>query len=409
MRFVFILSLLVYSTMGYAQKSFKLKKGQWISELHLSDSDKLPFRMIVQKKGKSYTLSVMNGEETIKLEAPKQKGDSLHVWFPYFNSKLVFAIKNKKQIAGYWQNFNKGDFYRIPFSSKRAKGYQFSMTDKKTKSVNLDGRWQVEFSPNTNSSYPAVGIFKQKEGSQEVFGTFLTETGDYRYLAGNSSKDSLFLSCFDGSHAFLFKAAYNNGKLSGKFFSGNHWSTEWEASRNENFELASPDELTYLKEGGKVNFDLRSLDGTNYSFPNTEVKNKVIIIQIMGSWCPNCLDETMYYKSLYDKYHSQGLEIISVAYEIGSGFDDYVKNIERIKTKLDLDFTFLVGGKANKTLASEQFSMLNGIISFPTSIFIGRDGEVKRIHTGFNGPGTGSYYKEYVENTNALVEFLLAE
>ena len=134
---------------------------------------------------------------------------------------------------------------------------------------------------------------------------------------------------------------------------------------------------------------------------------KITIIQIMGTWCPNCMDETRYYKELYTKYHAQGLEIISVGYEVGENFEDFSKKIKLLKERLDLNFTFLVGVSASKNLASEQFSMLNEVISFPTSIFIGKDGTVKRVHTGFNGPGTGSYYNEYVEKTNKLIEEML--
>lgn len=129
----------------------------------------------------------------------------------------------------------------------------------------------------------------------------------------------------------------------------------------------------------------------------------------MGTWCPNCLDEANYYKKLYQKYHDKGLEIISIGYELSDDYSEQVSAIRRFKNALQLDFHFLVGGKASKNIASEQFNMLNEVISFPTSIYIGRDGLVKRIHTGFNGPGTGSYYKEYVENTNSLIESLLAD
>ena len=111
---------------------------------------------------------------------------------------------------------------------------------------------------------------------------------------------------------------------------------------------------------------------------------------------------------MYEKYHDQGLEIISVGYESGETFEEHSKSIQRLKDKLELEFNFLVGGKAQKSLASGQFNMLNQIISFPTSIYIGRDGEVKRIHTGFNGPGTGTYYENYVEKTSMLIEYLLA-
>ena len=127
----------------------------------------------------------------------------------------------------------------------------------------------------------------------------------------------------------------------------------------------------------------------------------------MGSWCPNCLDESIYYKELKEKYGDKGLEIISVCYEVGKSLDTQISNVKRLKTKLQNDFTYLIGGSANKNLASQHFSMLSEIISFPTSIFINRQGEVVRVHTGFNGPGTGDYYKKYKERTSALLESLL--
>ena len=172
--------------------------------------------------------------------------------------------------------------------------------------------------------------------------------------------------------------------------------------------MRDPDSITILKKDNPAfSFNLKTVNGADYSFPNQETRGKVVIIQIMGTWCPNCMDETNYYKELYDKYHSKGLEIISIGYETSESFEDQAKKILTLKQRKNLDFTFLVGGKASKEIASEQFKMLNEVISFPTSIYIGRDGQVKRIHTGFNGPGTGEVYTEYVKKTNALIESLL--
>lgn len=404
---ILLTTLVAYSS--HAQKNNKLQicKGRWLASLQLNAQDVLPFELEVEKKESGLQLSVVNGDEMIVLEKAVFKNDTAHVRFPYFNSELVFVVDSKKQISGYWQNFNKGAKYTIPFAAQKSKSDRFR-TEKKEETMNVDGRWKVAFEPGTDSEYPAVGIFNQFD--KTVTGTFLTETGDYRYLAGNVRGDSLNLSCFDGSHAFLFKAVMQGDSLKGRFFSGNHWESNWTAKRNEAFELASPEDLTFLKEGQQVTFKLENLEGNAVQFPNAELEGKVIIIQIMGTWCPNCLDETMYYKSLVEKYGARGLEIVSVCYEAGDSFEQYVTNIERLREKLSLDeFNFLVGGNASKSLASEHFHMLNDIISFPTSIFIGRDGEVMRVHTGFNGPGTGVYYTEYVEKTNALVEFMLAQ
>jgi thiol-disulfide isomerase/thioredoxin len=406
MKFYFTVFILFCSTFTYAQtgKRIKIKKGVWIAQLQLNNSDVLPFQLEIVDNN---TLTVLNGDERIRLSAPEVKNDSIHVRFPFFNSEMVFKLHKKKSLSGYWINYNKGNNYRIPLEGKSGYVTRFATTSKGSCDVN--GRWKITFEPGTESAYPAVGIFEQQAGSNRVFGTFLTETGDYRFLEGNCSSDSMFLSCFDGSHAFLFKARKSGDSLYGQFFSGKHWSCDWVGEKNANFELPSPESLTYVKEDEALRFSLKTLAGEEFNYPNPEYNGKVVIIQIMGSWCPNCLDETQYYKSLYTTYHSRGLEVISIGYETGESFEEWAANITRLKNKLNLDFTFLVGGPANKGLASDHFKMLNEVISFPTSIFIGRDGQVKRVHTGFNGPGTGAYYQEYVSKTNALIESMLSQ
>eukprot|EP01041_Mallomonas_annulata_P029350 gene29350-51330_t len=205
----------------------------------------------------------------------------------------------------------------------------------------------------------------------------------------------MFLSCFDGSHAFFFEANYKDGNLNGTFYSGKHYSTPFTATKDEKFELRNPDSLTYVVKKEPFAFKLKDLDGKEFVFPNEQFKNKVTVIQIMGTWCPNCLDESKFLKEMYQKYHQDGFEVISVGYETPTNFDEQVQKIKLLKSRLNLDFTFLVGGQANKALASEQFSMLNQIISFPTAIFLDKNGQIVKIHTGFNGPGTGKIYEEF--------------
>jgi len=380
-----------------------MKKGKWNASLQLNSVDYLPFNIKVKKNN---ALIILNADEEIQLEPASFKDDSLHYRFPFFNSELVIK-QGKTSMNGYWVNHTKGSHYKIPFTAVKGKITRFYHLEKSKKESNFDGKWKVEFEPGTNSSYPAVGLFNQKK--KNISGTFLTETGDYRYLDGNTTKDSLFLSCFDGSHAFLFKAKYLNDSLFGKFYSGTHWQSTWNASRNSTFELTSPEDLTSLSNNETVEFKFPNLNKDSISFPSEVYKGKVVIIQIMGTWCPNCLDESIYYKKLEEKYGEKGLEIISVCYETGNSLDVQIVNVKRLQSKLQTNFTYLIGGSAKKNLASQHFSMLSEIISFPTSIFINRKGEVVRIHTGFNGPGTGEYYKRYKERTSALLESLLMD
>ncbi len=402
-RILLPLTLVFGLTTSLNAQSLSLRNGSYSSYLQLNQTTQLPVHLTVDGSGKTKHLTIHNGEEAIVLNVKEKHGDTLVFPFPNFDSELrVIAIK-KMALSGVWLNKNKSGNYRIPFEAK----WNNKTITSTTSSTSLEGKWETTFSPNTSSDDKGIGVYQQNGST--VFGTVLTETGDYRYLQGTILDNKFYLAAFDGTHAFLMQGTVNGDLMEGTFFSGKHYQTPFVAKKNPSATLANPDSLTYLKSGNEVQFALPTLTGENYSFPNAQTKGKVVIIQIMGTWCPNCMDETNFYKQLYADYHDKGLEIISIGYEAAESFQDQAAKIEALKQRHNLNFTFLVGGKANKSLASEHFKMLNEVISFPTSIYIGKDGQVKRIHTGFNGPGTGSYYTEYVEKTKALIEQLLAE
>lgn len=402
-KFLGTLAFLSCTSVSFSQ-SLPLKTGVYDASLRLNQTTSLPVHLSIEKKDKSTFAVIHNAEERIECVLKEKIGDTLIIPFPNFDSELRVVATKKEQLKGFWVNYNKAGNYRIPFNAILKKNSL--KTDQAA--VNLSGRWETYFSPSSSDKEAAVGIIQQK--GNELSGTVLTETGDYRYLQGTVEGSKFYLAAFDGTHAFLLNGTYDGKTLMGNFFSGKHYQTDFKATLNPSFELRHADSLTFLKDQhSRINFQLKDINGGEFSFPNKSTEGKVVIIQIMGTWCPNCMDETKYYKELYAKYHTQGLEIISIGYEAAETFEEQADKIKRLKEKHNLDFTFLVGGKANKALASDQFKMLNEVISFPTSIYIGRDGLVKRIHTGFNGPGTGEYYLQYVEKTNALIESLLAQ
>lgn len=397
-----LISGFCFLAISSVRTQIKVQPGKWDASLQITQETKLPFRMEVKKNKKEYTFSVHNADEKIVLTPPVSEQDSVTLSFPNFHSSLKFKVENKETLKGYWTNFNKGKNYKIPFSAALNKDKKLPVP---ASNYDFTGRWKATFEPGTKDQYMAVGVFTSQK--DKIYGTFLTETGDYRFLEGRIENQSFTLSAFDGSHAFHFTGELKNNQIQGNFYSGKHFKTNWTAELDPNFTLTHPDSLTYVIKKEPFAFKLKDLQGNDFVFPNDQFNNKVTIIQIMGTWCPNCMDETRYFKELYEKYHDQGLEIISVGYETPSNFAEQAEKIKLLKERHQLKFTFLVGGAANKGLASEQFSMLNKIISYPTAIIIGRDGEVKKIHTGFNGPGTGQIYLDYVNETNAFIKELL--
>ncbi len=398
----FTLFLFSCQTNQHKMINGQLKSGTWRAMLQLDEKNVLPFTFEVNDSGE---ILIVNADERIRVKDIVY-GDSGEVIinFPVFSTYVKATLKDN-MLSGFWINPEKKD-YKIPFTAQFGRNERFAVAESAA-IFNAEGRWEVTFSQGTDGEYKAIGIFKQI--GHKITGTFLTETGDYRYLEGQVEEGNLKLSCFDGAHAFLFTGYGKGSRIeNGLFYSGNHWKEPWVAIRNDSFTLADPDTLTYLKEGyERLDFSFSDENGDSISLSDPQFKNKVVIVQIMGSWCPNCMDESAFLVDLHKKYHSKGLEIIAVDYEIRNDFEVFKRNVARMKKDLGITYPIVFGGPSKKSESAKTLPMLNHILSYPTTIFIDKKGKIKKIQTGFNGPGTGSLYNDYKKNTTVLIESLL--
>lgn len=408
---VFFISItLIFSSCN--TKDAEIKKGKWHCYLAIDENNPekiLPFFIdVVRNDPGALVMEIRNAEERIPLDSVWVKGDSIFMNTRLFDTQFRAKVKEDK-MTGVWVNNMRGSDYSIPFFADFGVENRFPLYDDHEIVNDISGKWQVTFGPETEDSWNAIGEFKQK--GNKVTGTFLTETGDFRFLEGNVRGDELLLSAFDGSHAFLFTAKIlPDNSLHGNFYSGKHWSTSWMAYKNPFAELANPEELTYLKEGfEKIFFCLPNRFDEKVCLADNRFKDKVVLIQIMGTWCPNCMDETALYADFYKKYHDQGLEIIALAFEKSNDKNVVKKNIQRLVETYDIDYEVLWAGPSNKAEANKVLPMLNNIVSYPTTIFINRKGEITKIYTGFMGPGTGTHYDNLVTDLQSYVEQLLQD
>lgn len=389
-----------------------LKPGYWNASLQLNDSTQLPFTFEVRHDLDLYFIDIINGTERIVVSEITLKKDSLFFRMPVFDSEFLCKIKDDS-ISGKWINHARKDKNVISFRAVRC---EEKCADKSvfasTQYFNLEGKWECDFSPGTADASKALALIEQTDPHKYISGTFLTETGDYRFLDGrlNNSR-GFYLSCFDGAHAFLFTGKMKGDSIvNGRFYSGAHHYEPWLAKRNEKFELRNPDSLTYLKPGYTgIDFNFRNTEGKSVSLKDERYRNKVVIVQIMGSWCPNCMDETKFLAPFYDRYQPKGLEIVALAFERTDDFAKAVSNIERSKKRFGAKYEFLITMKTGKDQASEALPMLSSVMAFPTTIYIDKKGRVRKIYTGFNGPATGAAYTKFAEDTERFVEKLLAE
>ena len=395
-----LITILVFSCKQEQSTKF-LTADTYRAQLQVDDNTTLPFLFKVKDAN---TLEIYNAEEVITVDEIEYKNDSVFIQMPVFESYIKAKIQDQKLTGQY---ITEGKDRSVPFTAAPSKT-RFETTAKPN--TKITGNWETTFSPNTDDNYKAKGIFTQNGNT--VTGTFRTETGDYRYLDGVINGDQMQLSTFDGSHAFLFTATVTDSTLNGTFYSGNHWKEPFTAKRNANFTLADANSLTYLKDGYEtLAFTFPDENGNLISLTDDRFKNKVVVVQIMGTWCPNCLDESNYYAQYYNNNKDKDIEFVALAFEYAKTEETAFKNIKRLKDRVGINYPILLAqtGTTSKSKANEKLPMLNHVLSYPTSIFIDKTGKVRKIHTGFNGPATGDKFTEFKAEFTAFVDGLLVE
>lgn len=385
-----------------------LKTGLWRAVLQ-SPGGELPFGLdITRESDSTFTVYVINGQEKLPLDEATLQGDSIRIPMELFESELVAKV-NDSTLTGRFTRYSPTGNVLMKFSATHGLAYRF--TDAKAEpAADLTGKWAVTFR-SEEDTYQAVGVFEQN--GNDLSGTFLTATGDYRYLAGTVQQDSMYLSCFDGTHVYLFKAKVgdNGNTLTGGFWSSTNSYETWTASRDENAALPDANTLTYLKKGyDKLAFTFPNVeDGKPLSLSDDRYKGKVVVVQLMGSWCPNCMDETRFLAPWYQKNKDRGVEVVALAYERVPEFSVSAPKLQKMKDRFNVGYEVALAGVNDKEEAARTLPMIDKVLAFPSTIFIDKKGKVRRIHTGFSGPGTGKYYNEYVEEFNLFMDKLLAE
>jgi len=132
----------------------------------------------------------------------------------------------------------------------------------------------------------------------------------------------------------------------------------------------------------------------------------VVLVNITGSWCPNCHDEAPFLAELYRKYRSQGLEIVALSFEEAEQLADPAR-LRAFIAKYGIEYPVLLGGEPGEF--KEKLPQAVNLNSWPTSFFIGRDGLVRGAHAGFAGPASGAVHDQTRKEFAVTIERLLAE
>ena len=397
MRYIIFVISLIFITSCNSGFSEQLNLVDYVGKLEVDKDKFLPFNFSVINDS---TLVVKNSSEIVEFSI-KYSRDSIFINSKVFEGYIKGVLADDK-IDGVFviESLDRV----VPFNSyESTKRFDIDFEENKKLITN---RWKFTFSPDKDNESSSIGLFNSI-GQNEIGATFRTNTGDYGFMHGGYKAGNIVLSTFNGSRAYLLEAELSNDSVKGVLYAGNHSKTIIEGVLDNDFELADEYSLTSLKNNSqKFDFSYENTVGKLISIDDDFYDGKSMVIQFMGSWCPNCLDESKFYVDYIKENDLKDIEFVALAFEYAKTKGRALKSILKLKNELKINYPILLVqyGSSDKEKALEKFPMLNNIISYPTTIFLDRNKEVIKIHTGFNGPATGEKYLEFVKEFDKTIK-----
>lgn len=397
------LSFLLFLAAGSLQSQQTLKdiSGKWRGEFFLGENLVVPFNFEIDAKGVVYLL---NAEERFKTSPVVIHGDSLIIPLDQFDNELAFVLQ-KNVMSGV---LRKQDHRTVllPATAEKGKTYRFK-DHKNVKAERIEGSYSVEITFQSGKTERSVAVFKQN--GKQLTGTFLKESGDSRYLQGIVEGNKFYLSSFIGSTPGYYTGEVNtDGTIEGEQI-GTRIRNQFRGKRDSYAALPDPYKNLNAGERKKLRpFSFPDIDGKMISLSDSKYQNKVVIIPITGTWCPNCIDEAIFLSPWYMKNKDRGVEIITIHYERQTDTAFSRKVMRRFRERFDIQYDQVFGGLSNsdtvrKTLGLPEFKV------YPTTLYIDKKGNIARVHSGYSGPATGKFYDEFLKEFNEEIDKLLKE
>lgn len=394
----------IFSIQAHAQSS--IQEGIWRGEF-VVNATKIPFNFEIKNvKDQTANITLLNGTRQDNFTVQLQQKDSVIIKLDIYDAVLLAKIDAADKWSGVYRSLsNNSD---LPFIAEAGKSYRFVKQDEAlAPKINLNGKWRLQF----DSKDPADRVAIIEQTGNKLTGVIMSITGDSRALEGNIQADSFYLSGFTGARPnYIRGKIYSEKEITGAIGLDASRAQKFTAAKEESAELPDPYALTYLKPGyEKLDFTFPDLNGNPVSLSDDTYKGKVVVVEILGSWCPNCMDQVQFLAPWYSKNKHRDIAVIGIGFERKDDLEFAKRTLGRLKTAYHIEYDLLFGGIADKKVAAEKLPALNQVLAFPTTIIIDRTGKVREIHTGYASETTGKYYEEYVTKFNKIVNELVAE
>jgi thiol-disulfide isomerase/thioredoxin len=374
--------------------------GTWRAVLDVAGGP-LPFALqIGRDESGGWVGQLCNGPKCQRFTNVRVEGDSVILENADYAATMKAALRGDS-LVGYYRNVGSNGPRTIPF--RAARGRWPAVAGPRA----LLGHWDATYLQETGTS-PRVFEFRNEPTGFQ--GRIISSTADYGPFAGNVVGDSFAIGHFDGSFVYLLTGKLQGDTLRGIFHAGLRTQTPWTAVRSTGApHLKSPTEVTRADTAEPLRFSFPDLDGRVVGSDDARFKGKVLLLDIFGSWCPTCHEATPELMRLYRRYHPRGLEVVGLAFEATGDTALDARQVRRYRDKFGIPFPLLLAGINDTESLAAALPQLSNLSAFPTTVFLGRDGRVRRVHAGFHGLAAGPQHESLVREFEREIERLLWE
>ncbi len=401
-KLTFLLCLLLF-TACQRNRDINSLPGIWNGIVYLQNQDEVALKLELKVEGEQVIGTILNGEERVTSTSGSFDGINLKLKFDYYDAVLEGGFARREIIGTITRTWKQQKLAR---TFKLWKGGAKMLVPAAAEGKDLSGEWEMKVGEGEKQRLWRL-MLTQKDSA--LTGTILTPSGDWGTMTGEFAYGKMQVTRFDVINARLLRAHLNpQGQLEGMVDLG-----QGDAPRKviaDRVSATAPIAVQNTKVQNPTEpFKFAGLDLTGNPVNSTDprFKNKVVIIEITGTWCPNCYDEAPLLKDLYARYQAQGLEVVGLSFEYTGDAKRDLEQVKIFNQKHGISYLMLLGGSTENDDIAIKLPQLVNFGAYPTTIFIGRDGLVKKIHAGFDGPATGARHTRLKAEFEETVKELL--
>jgi thiol-disulfide isomerase/thioredoxin len=416
--------------------------GRWDASL-INNGTVIPFRLDISGSGSTVKGTFYDGFQPYDATTRGTFQDGKLVLNVDHYLTTITATLNNGQLTGNVVTQSRSASTQYGFQATRYLASAAAPVD----APSIAGSWEIPLDSPSSKGEKAFRFIVQQNGA-DVAASILRVDGDTGAYSGTYKNGKWVLSHFDGSRPGVIevsltkegtleilqdtvparKAAAQDGANAGSYQTvstgattkqyadepaDSRYASKLVAYRSDVARakgLPEPENYdthtTVRDPNEKFVFNFPDVNGKLVSSDDPRFKGKVVLAIVTGTWCPNCHDEAQYLVQLDKKYHDRGLAIVALDFEEPEQQGSLERERAFVK-QYGVKYTYLIAGAPSEMW--EKVPQLVNLNTWPATVFVGRDGRVKAIHSGFASPASGEFNRQLQEEFTAKIEQLLAQ